>query len=102
MDQQPMDALAWMTVMVAPICLAIGVWLLSRLKVESRALSYGIVLPVIVLLFGASAGSAARIVNRFVDYDHCVASGAARFGAGGDCPQWTVDAYRATAPYREI
>jgi hypothetical protein len=103
MDLHPMDTLAWETLIGAPACFLVGagvLWLLAR--VRSRSLYWALATPTVAVLFVAPALSAVRIVNRFADYDHCVDGGAARFGAGGDCPQWTVDAYARTAPYREI
>ncbi len=98
-----MDTLAWATVLAAPICFAVGAYLLHVLQRARRgAAQLALAAPVLLALFVVPTLAMVRTLNRFEDYDLCVSSRAAVMGPTEICPEWTVEAYRSTGAHTDI
>lgn len=103
MNLHPMDTLAWATLLGAPICFAVGAYLLHVLqRLRRGAAQLALVAPVLLTLFVAPALGMVRTLNRFEDYDLCVASRAAIMGETEICPEWTVKAFEAAGGHADI
>lgn len=98
-----MDTMAWITLLGAPVCFAIGANLLHVIaRLGGRAVQAALTAPVLLALFVAPILGMVRTLNRFEDFDLCVASRAAMMGTTELCPKWTVEAYEATGRHADI